>query len=278
MQKKFSLRRINPELLKWKKDDDITWLYGPFTRTTEFLNDFVPTTPLNQLTSSASLAHISTHPSDCCNHHALCIPSPEFVALDAAFVAPDTVSHGLRRNSSAELTSLSTSITTDLPSAFENKAMQAETNANMILTFPRSTLPPLNPRVPSVYPPKPAIKIKRRQKIEEFRIFSQSVQSLLAIHSKDELDRVEEAYFGASVQFSSTIRVLGEHWDSDAERKRLDNYNNACSHDFLIKPVLMGDDCIRVPFVEYSQPSLTFGEWLLNGCTKIIGILMHEDE
>ena len=33
MQQRFQLRKVNPELLRWKKDEDITWLYGPFCRT-----------------------------------------------------------------------------------------------------------------------------------------------------------------------------------------------------------------------------------------------------
>lgn len=34
MQKKWKLRRVPPELLRWKKDEDITWLYGPFCPST----------------------------------------------------------------------------------------------------------------------------------------------------------------------------------------------------------------------------------------------------
>jgi hypothetical protein len=30
MQQKLNLAKVHPELLRWKKDDDITWLYGPF--------------------------------------------------------------------------------------------------------------------------------------------------------------------------------------------------------------------------------------------------------
>lgn len=30
IQKKFGLRKIRPEVLRWQKDNDITWLYGPF--------------------------------------------------------------------------------------------------------------------------------------------------------------------------------------------------------------------------------------------------------
>eukprot|EP00158_Paraphelidium_tribonemae_P002533 Partr_v1_DN25447_c0_g1_i2_m53744 putative Protein phosphatase type 1 complex subunit Hex2 Reg1 len=34
MQQRLNLRKVSPESLRWKKDEDITWLYGPFCKTT----------------------------------------------------------------------------------------------------------------------------------------------------------------------------------------------------------------------------------------------------
>lgn len=37
MQHKFNLKRISPHLVHWKKEEDITWLYGPFIRQREYV-------------------------------------------------------------------------------------------------------------------------------------------------------------------------------------------------------------------------------------------------